>query len=125
MNKSSFFELVRFVIVGSLATITDLSITFLLVFLFEGINSNLVTTIAFCIAFFVSFFGHKSYTFKKDGKMLSFFLLAISMLILRNIIVYLLELYIIKGLIAIIIAMFIVTFITFFISKFFVFKGEN
>ncbi|SPT68425.1 GtrA-like protein [Anaerobiospirillum thomasii] len=121
-NKSShIFEIVRFILVGSAATLTDLIISAALIYM-TPLSENAITTIAFAIAFFVSYFGHKNYTFKKDGKMLSFLALALGMLLLRNIIVYYLVLYVIAGLPALVIAMIFVTGITYLVSKFFVFK---
>ena len=119
--KGSFFEIIRFLIVGSLATLTDLIISVILLYTTE-FNENIITTLAFCIAFFVSYFGHKSFTFKRHGKILAFFALALSMLVLRNIIVTIFVHYIVGGIVAIVSAMLIVTAITYIISKFFVFK---
>lgn len=118
-SNSKFFELIRFVIVGSLATLVDLSVSSLLFFLFE-LNPNVITTSAFIVAFCVSFLGHKNFTFKKSGSIIRFFSLALAMLLLRNVIVYFLVMYM-HALVAIILAMVIVTFITFFVSKFFIF----
>lgn len=121
--KGSFFEIIRFLIVGSLATLTDLIVSVILLYT-TSFNENIITTLAFCIAFFVSYFGHKSFTFQSDGKILAFFALALSMLVLRNIIVALLVHYVIGGLVAIVSAMLIVTAITYIISKFFVFRKK-
>ncbi|MBO8415847.1 MAG: GtrA family protein [Proteobacteria bacterium] len=116
------FELLRFVFIGSLATLTDLCVTLLLFFLVPGIHENVVTTAAFCTAFFVSYYGHRYVTFRQSGSMLRFFLLSGSMLLLRNILVFIFVTYWMRGLIPIITAMALVTVITYLISKYKVFK---
>lgn len=118
-SSSKFFELIRFIIVGSLATLVDLSVSSLLFFVFN-LNPNIITTSAFIVAFIVSFLGHKNFTFKKSGSLFKFLGLALAMLLLRNAIVYVLAMYM-HALVAIVLAMLIVTFITFFVSKFFIF----
>lgn len=123
-GKKNFFELVRFVIVGGLATLVDLAVTTLLVFT-TGFNANIITTVAFLTAFFVSFFGHRYFTFKKNGSMLSFLILAVSTLILRNIFVWVLQHILNVGVYpSLIAAMILVTAITYFVAKFKVFKGN-
>ena len=72
-SKKSFYELVRFVIVGGAATLVDLAVTTALVFA-TSLHENIITSVAFITAFWVSYFGHKNFTFKKDGSAVSFFL---------------------------------------------------
>ena len=121
-SKKSFYELVRFVIVGGAATLVDLAVTTALVFA-TSLHENIITSVAFITAFWVSYFGHKNFTFKKDGSAVSFFILAVSTLVIRNIIVWGLVLCNIRGLPALITAMVAVTAITYFVAKFKIFKG--
>ena len=79
-GKKNFFELIRFVIVGGMSTVVDLVVTTVLVFT-TALNANFITTIAFLTAFLVSFFGHRYFTFKRKGSILSFFALAVSTLV--------------------------------------------
>ena len=123
-GKKNFFELIRFVIVGGMSTVVDLVVTTVLVFT-TALNANFITTIAFLTAFLVSFFGHRYFTFKRKGSMLSFFALAVSTLILRNIFVwFILHILNLSNYPALIIAMVLVTSITYFVAKFKVFKGN-
>ena len=111
-GKKNFFELIRFVIVGGMSTVVDLVVTTVLVFT-TALNANFITTIAFLTAFLVSFFGHRYFTFKRKGSMLSFFALAVSTLILRNIFVwFMLHILNLSNYPALIIAMVLVTGIT-------------
>ena len=121
-SKKSFYELVRFVIVGGAATLVDLAVTTILVFA-TSLHENIITSIAFITAFWVSYFGHKNFTFKKNGSAFSFFILAVSTLVIRNILVWGLVLCDIRGLPALITAMVAVTAITYFVAKFKIFKG--
>lgn len=118
------YELVRFVMVGGAATVTDLAVTLILFFLFPDMSENAITTCAFFVAFFVSYFGHRYFTFKQHGNILSFFALSGSMLVLRNIIVFVLVKVWTEGLPPIIAAMALVTVITYLVSKFLVFKKK-
>ena len=121
-GKKNFFELIRFVIVGGMSTVVDLVVTTVLVFT-TALNANFITTIAFLTAFLVSFFGHRYFTFKRKGSILSFFALAVSTLILRNIFVwFMLHILNLSNYPALIIAMVLVTGITYFVAKFKVFK---
>lgn len=123
-GKKNFFELIRFVIVGGMSTVVDLVVTTVLVFT-TALNANFITTIAFLTAFLVSFFGHRYFTFKRKGSILSFFALAVSTLILRNIFVwFMLHILNLSNYPALIIAMVLVTGITYFVVKFKVFKGN-
>ena len=70
-GEKNFFELIRFVIVGGMSTVVDLVVTTVLVFT-TALNANFITTIAFLTAFLVSFFGHRYFTFKRKGSILSF-----------------------------------------------------
>ena len=63
INTKNYFELIRFVIIGGLATVVDLVMTTVLVFT-TSFHENLITSIAFITAFWVSFFGHRYFTFK-------------------------------------------------------------
>lgn len=126
MKNGGVFELLRFAIVGSLATVVDLIVTFALVYGFDmGQHENIVTSFAFAIAFFVSYFGHRFFTFHKNGSAIKFLALALSTLILRNVIVWLLtEFDIMRGIAPLILAMALVTIITYVVSKFGIFKGN-
>ena len=121
---SGIFELMRFVFIGGLATLVDLTVTLVLFFFFPRIHENLVTTCAFGIAFFVSYFGHRYVTFKQHGSVVRFFLLSASMLLLRNILVFLMVTFWMRGLMPIIVAMVLVTAITYLVSKYQIFADK-
>lgn len=121
-TAGGIFEILRFVLVGGLATLVDLCVTVALLYL-TTLHENVITTLAFMVAFFVSFFGHSKVTFQRSGNIFKFFALALSMLVLRNVLVFLLVTYVMRGLVPIVFSMVVVTGITFIISKKFVFKG--
>ncbi len=120
-NKKNIFELIRFAIVGGAATVVDLAVTIVLVH-FTNFHENIITSLAFITAFWVSFFGHRYFTFKKKGSPVSFFILSISTFLLRNVFVLGLVSVNIRGYYALISSMILVTAITYFVAKFKVFK---
>lgn len=122
-SEGGIFEIFRFLLIGGLATLVDLCVTITLLYT-TSLHENIITTLAFMVAFFVSFFGHAKVTFQRSGNIFKFFALSLSMLALRNLIVYLLVTYVMRGLIPILISMSLVMVITFVVSKTLVFKGE-
>ena len=125
LQGQGIFEILRFVAVGGLATLTDLTVTLLIFFIVPGVHENIVTTCAFAVAFFVSYFGHRYFTFKQQGSIWRFLALSGSMLVLRNLLVFIMVTYWMRGLPPIIIAMALVTIITYLISKYGVFAGSR
>ena len=119
---NNLYEAARFVIVGGLATLTDLGVSVVLA-LTTGLSENAVTTLAFLTAFWVSYFGHRYFTFRKKGGALPFFCLAAGTLALRNLLVWLLVLAGVRGLAALIAAMAAVTAVTYLVAKFKIFRG--
>lgn len=125
VHGGGLFEILRFVLVGGLATLVDLSVTLALVYGADlAEHENIVTTVAFCTAFLVSYFGHRFFTFQKSGSAVAFLTLALSTLMLRNLIVWALTEYVVRGIVALIVAMALVTVITYVVSKFGIFKGK-
>ncbi len=124
-DAGGIFELMRFVLIGGLATLTDLAVTLAIFFTMPGLHENVVTSCAFAVAFFVSYFGHRYVTFRRGGSMLRFFMLSGSMLLLRNALVFIMVTYWMHGLIPIITAMALVTIITYLCSKLLVFTRQK
>ncbi|MDY6323240.1 MAG: GtrA family protein [Succinivibrio sp.] len=126
IHGSGIWEIVRFGIVGGLATAVDLCVTLALVLGFDlGRHENIVTSAAFSTAFVVSYFGHRFFTFQKDGSAAAFLLVALGTLGLRNLMVWGMVQAGMRGLPPLIIAMAAVTVITYVVSKFEVFKGKS
>lgn len=121
-QSGGFWQFARFVLVGGAATLTDLVVSVILLY---GLNlhENVVTTATFGIAFFVSYFGHRNFTFKKQGSALKFLLLSSLMLIIRNLLVAFMLYLGLSGLPPLLIAMAAVMLLTFVASKYLVFKG--
>ncbi|MBR3481770.1 MAG: GtrA family protein [Neisseriaceae bacterium] len=115
------FQAARFIIVGIAATLTDLGVSTLLLKIF-GWHEMLCAAIGFAVAFWVSYFGHRFFTFHTFGNPFKFFLLAVSMLSLREVMIYGLTAVGVRGFVALFIPLCVVTMITFVISKYKVFK---
>lgn len=116
------FQAARFIIVGIAATLTDLGVSTLLLKIF-GWHETVCAAIGFAVAFWVSFFGHRFFTFRTFGNPFKFFLLAVSMLLLREIMIYSLTAIGVRGFMALFIPLCAVTLITFVVSKYKIFKG--
>ncbi|MBR7003083.1 MAG: GtrA family protein [Neisseriaceae bacterium] len=121
LNRILNFQVARFVIVGVAATLTDLWVAWL-IWRFFGLHETACAVIGFAVAFWVSFFGHRFFTFQKTGNPLKFLALAVSMLALREVMIYGLTLVGVRGFMALFIPLCTVTLITFFISKYQIFK---
>ena len=116
------FQATRFIIVGIAATLTDLCVSWLVWHIFAW-HETLAAVIGFAVAFWVSYFGHRFFTFRTFGNPFQFFLLAVSMLGLREVMIYGLTAVGVRGFVALFIPLCVVTMITFVISKYKVFKG--
>jgi len=112
-GMAEFFRIIRFVMVGGLATLTDLAVSFLLVsvagsaalagFLaFAGIPEavtlrhfeEIVTVLAFLAAFGVSYYGHTSVTFhaaRSLAVLLKMLLVSAGAMLLRAVSVYVIK----------------------------------
>ncbi len=86
ISREEFWRLVRFGFVGGGATLVDLGTSIALFHTWPTISEHLVTTLAFAIAFWFSFFGHRYITFQKQGAASKFLLVALFSLAVRNLI---------------------------------------
>ncbi|WP_447553425.1 GtrA family protein [Vreelandella sp. EE22] len=78
------FQPFRFLVVGALATATHLLVATLLFVLLGAPSPYLVNVIAFVVAFMVSFLGHRYITFKTNGSLGRFFLVAVGGFLANN-----------------------------------------
>ena len=67
MNKAKFFEIVRFLIAGTTATLVNMIVLYALTE-FAGVWYLLSLTVAFLIAFLISFTLQKFWTFAEKNK---------------------------------------------------------
>lgn len=119
-------EMLRFALVGSVATAADVTVT-LLLFAQTSFNlpENLISTVAFLCAFAISYLGHRHYTFRRSGSLSAFLALALGMLVLRNALLYLMLRCWQRGLPPLLVAMLSVTALTYLISKFCIFREHR
>lgn len=80
-----------------------------------------MTTLAFAIAFWFSFFGHRYITFQKQGAASKFLLVALFSLAVRNLILSGLLFAGLSGLLPVVIATLTVTVLTYLLSVIWVF----
>ncbi|QCG47085.1 GtrA family protein [Aeromonas schubertii] len=121
ISRDEFWRLVRFGFVGGGATLVDLGTSFALFHLWPGISEHLVTTLAFAVAFWFSFFGHRYITFQKQGAASRFLLVALFSLAVRNLILSALLWGGLAGLLPVVIATLTVTVLTYLLSRIWVF----
>ncbi len=148
LTNAEVLRVLRFVLIGGLATLTDLIVTVLLVSVvgqavFQNMVASLpnyfawyancfeetVSVLAFGIAFFVSYYGHSNVTFHKKRTWQRFLRLAV-----LNIGCLLCRIGIIAGLkyvfawqnyLPILVAMVTVTIISYIFAKLWVFAGDS
>ena len=110
-----------FGLVGGGATLVDLGTSALLLHSWPQMMENLVSTLAFCVAFGFSFFGHRYITFQKQGAASKFLLVALFSLAVRNLILSGLLFAGLSGLLPVVIATLTVTVLTYVLSRIWVF----
>lgn len=77
LGPGTTFQLLRFGLVGGLATITHIAVATALLSVFPQVQPVAANLAAFLVAFLVSFVGHSRYTFKQDGSLPKFFVAAL------------------------------------------------
>ncbi len=82
-KKNELLQLINFFGVGAVATVVHLTVALTLSSM-TAINPFVINLLAFSLAFPVSFWGHKHLTFKSEGSIKRFFILAFSGFILNN-----------------------------------------
>ncbi len=144
ISREEFWRLFRFGLVGGGATLVDLGISSVLVhvwtltvllqvgFVSSGDVSSshalpirpefVISTAAFFVAFWFSFFGHRYITFQKHGAVGKFLMVALFSLLVRYVLLFCMtSLLGMAGLIPILIATLSVTILTFILSRTLVF----
>ncbi|GAA4501208.1 GtrA family protein [Pseudaeromonas paramecii] len=121
ISREEFWRLCRFGLVGGGATLIDLGSSALQLWLWPGLAENLVSTAAFFVAFWFSFFGHRYITFQKQGAASKFLLVALFSLAVRNLLLLGLLWAGLSGLVPIVIATLAVTLLTYLLSRIWVF----
>ena len=119
ISREEFWRLVRFGFVGGGATLVDLGTSIALFHTWPA--EHLVTTLAFAVAFWFSFFGHRYITFQKQGAASKFLLVALFSLAVRNLILSGLLFAGLSGLLPVVIATLTVTVLTYVLSRIWVF----
>lgn len=116
--------LARFGGVGVLATLVHLGVAAALLAVWPEASPFLANFVAFLLAFQVSFWGHRHFTFRKDGKAHRFFFLALGGFALNNgVLASLLAVSQIDGLTAIVIATFSVPLLMYLAARFWAFAS--
>ncbi|MCD8548494.1 MAG: GtrA family protein [Aeromonadaceae bacterium] len=121
ISRAECWRLCRFGLVGGGATLIDLGCAALLLWLWPALAENLVSTAAFFVAFWFSFFGHRYVTFQKQGAVGKFLLVALFSLAVRNLLLLGLLWAGLSGLLPIVIATLAVTVLTYQLSRIWVF----
>ncbi|WP_318467731.1 GtrA family protein [Photobacterium leiognathi] len=126
MNESflkHFWQLNRFAIIGLLATAVHLSVVRLYFFQIQDPSEYTANVVGFSIAFLVSYFGHRHFTFGQKGSFLKFLAVSLMGFFINNItLASLLKSAMFSGWLAVTISTLCVPIITFILAKFWVFK---
>ncbi len=114
--------LARFGGVGVLATLVHLSVAGFMFIIWPTVSPFLANLVAFLVAFQVSFWGHRHFTFRRDGRAHRFFLLALGGFALNNgVLATLLSVSPIQGFLAIVVATFTVPMLVYLAARFWAF----
>lgn len=114
--------LARFGGVGMVATVVHLGVAALAFFLWPDISPFVANLAAFLLAFQVSYYGHRRFTFRKDGSASRFFVLALGGFVLNNgVLAFLLALTTLDGFITIVVATFTVPLLVYLAARFWAF----
>lgn len=114
--------LLRFGGVGGVATLVHLGVAGLAFWAWPAISPFLANLVAFLVAFQVSFWGHRHFTFKRMGHGARFFLLALGGFALNNgVLGTLLAATAIDGFVAIVMATFSVPLLMYLAARFWAF----
>ncbi|WP_227367885.1 GtrA family protein [Halomonas sp. M20] len=120
INESG--TLLRFGGVGGLATLVHLSVAGLALWLWPNTSPFLANLVAFLVAFQVSFWGHRRFTFRKAGRGDRFFVLALAGFALNNgVLGALIASTPVDGFLAIVIATFTVPLLMYVAARFWAF----
>ena len=121
ISREEFWRLFRFGLVGGGATLIDLGTSTLMLWRWPHLAENLVSSSAFFVAFWFSFFGHRYITFQKHGAVGKFLMVALFSLAVRNVLLLALLWIGLSGLLPIVIATLAVTILTYLLSRVWVF----
>ena len=121
ISREEFWRLFRFGLVGGGATLIDLGTSTLMLWRWPHLAENLVSTSAFFVAFWFSFFGRRYITFQKHGAVGKFLMVALFSLAVRNVLLLALLWIGLSGLLPIVIATLAVTILTYLLSRVWVF----
>jgi putative flippase GtrA len=113
--------LVRFGIVGGFATLTHVLVAWLLLAAFPGSSVFLINLMAFSVAFLVSFFGHRHFTFCTTGSLGRFLVAALLGVAVNNSCLLAMSGFGFHGLAAIILAAVLSPLVVFTLSKYWAF----
>ncbi|MDZ7853747.1 MAG: GtrA family protein [Halomonas sp.] len=114
--------LARFGGVGVMATLVHLSVAGLCFQLWPSISPFLANMLAFLVAFQVSFWGHRHFTFRRGGRLYRFLTLALGGFALNNgVLATLLAVTPLPGFLAIVLATFAVPMLVYIAARFWAF----
>ena len=123
MATHHFWQLNRFAIVGATATLVHLSVSRLILLYHDNLPELEVNSIAFIIAFFISFGGHRYFTFKAQGSIVKFLGVSVFGFSVNNaLLFYIVETHFLTGWNAILLSTLSVPILTYFLSKLWVFR---
>ncbi|WP_299490970.1 GtrA family protein [uncultured Shewanella sp.] len=122
-NTYHFWQLNRFALVGGMATLVHLSLSRFILFYQDNLPELTVNSVAFFIAFFISFLGHRHFTFKTNGSIIKFLSVSLlGFLINNSLLFYIVHSQFLTGWDAIFLSTLSVPILTYVLAKLWVFK---
>lgn len=116
----------RFLVVGGIATATHLLVASLVLTIYPALSPYAANSVAFFVAFMVSFYGHRYITFKTRGSKSRFLIVSIGGFLGNNaILTVCLKLLAINALASVVIATACVPILTYLASLLWAFKTDG
>ena len=118
-----FWQLNRFVLIGAIATFVHLFVSRAILLYQANLPELVVNSLAFVVAFFISFLGHRHFTFKVQGSMIKFLSVSLLGFLVNNtLLFYIVKAQFLSGWDAILLSTLSIPILTYLLAKLWVFR---
>ena len=123
--QKNIWQLLRFALVGGVATLVHLTVAMLLYFsVLKNTSVFCINIISFSCALIFSYYGHRYFTFNRPGGFLKFAFASFLGFFINNISLYVLVFFGISEVVGLIVSIIIVPMLTYLLSSIWVFDKK-